>query len=58
LVHQEQSAPAWYLHAVQEWRKGITELAPRIDRTLTASQRRYALDKLQRLITQVRDLYR
>lgn len=57
LVHQDQSAPPWYLHAVQEWRKGIRDLAPRIDRTLSASQRRYALDKLQRLITQVHDLY-
>ena len=58
LVHQEQSAPPWYLHAVQEWRKGVKDLAPRIDRTLSPSQRRYALDKLQRLILQVRDLYR
>jgi hypothetical protein len=58
LVHQDQSAPPWYLHAVQEWRMGIKDLAPRIDRTLSASQRRYALDKLQRLIIQVRDLSR
>ena len=56
LVHQDQIAPPWYLHAVQEWRNGIKDLAPRIDRTLSPSQRRYALDKLQRLITQVRDL--
>jgi hypothetical protein len=58
LVHQDQSAPPWYLHAVQDWRMGIKDLAPRIDRTLSASQRRYALDKLQRLIIQVRDLSR
>jgi Family of unknown function (DUF6279) len=57
LVHQDQNAPSWYLHAVQEWRNGMKDLAPRIDRTLSASQRRYALDKLQRLIVQVRDLH-
>ena len=56
LVHQDQTAPPWYLHAVQEWRDAIKDLAPRIDHTLSASQRRYALDKLQRLIAQVRDL--
>ena len=57
LVHQEQTAPPWYLHAVQEWRNGMRDLAPRIDRTLLPSQRRYALDKLQRLIAQIRDLH-
>ncbi|HEX2055062.1 MAG TPA: DUF6279 family lipoprotein [Nitrospiraceae bacterium] len=57
LVHPDKHAPAWYLRAVQDWRNGIKELAPRIDRTLSHSQRRYALDKLQRLIVQVRDLY-
>lgn len=57
LVHQEQTAPPWYLQSVQDWRKGIKELAPRIDRTLSAAQRRYALDKLQRLIAQIRDLH-
>lgn len=57
LVHQERTAPPWYLHAVQEWRNGIKELVPRIDQTLSPSQRRYALDKLQRLIAQVRDLH-
>jgi hypothetical protein len=57
LVHQERTAPPWYLHAVQEWRDGIKDLVPKIDQTLSPSQRRYALDKLQRLIAQVRDLH-
>ncbi|WP_447602855.1 DUF6279 family lipoprotein [Nitrospira sp. Nam80] len=57
LVHQERTAPPWYLHAVQEWRDGIKDLVPKIDQTLSPSQRRYALDKLQRLIVQVRDLH-
>ncbi|MEX5216310.1 MAG: DUF6279 family lipoprotein [Nitrospiraceae bacterium] len=56
LVEQERTAPSWYLHAVQEWRDGIKDLVPKIDQTLSSSQRRYALDKLQRLIAQVRDL--
>ena len=56
LVEQERTAPSWYLHAVQEWRDGIKDLVPKIDQTLSPSQRRYALDKLQRLIAQVRDL--
>jgi hypothetical protein len=58
LVQQEHNAPAWYVQAVQDWRNGIKDLAPRIDGTLSEAQRRYALDKLQRLIGQVRDLRR
>jgi len=56
LVHQDQTAPAWYLQALEEWRNGIKQLVTRIDRTMTSAQRRYALDKLQRLINQVHDL--
>jgi hypothetical protein len=57
LVQQDQTAPRWYLQALEEWRNGIKDLIPRIDRTLSSAQRRYALDKLQRLIAQVRDLH-
>jgi hypothetical protein len=56
LVHQDRTAPAWYRQAVQEWRAGVKALVPRINRILTSSQRRYAIDKLQRLINQVHDL--
>ncbi|MGH7257996.1 MAG: DUF6279 family lipoprotein [Nitrospiraceae bacterium] len=56
LVHQDQTAPSWYRQAVEEWRAGVKTLVPRINRMLTSSQRRYALDKLQHLITQVHDL--
>lgn len=57
LVQQDQTAPPWYLHALEEWRNGIKDLVPRIDHTLSSAQRRYALDRLQRLIAQVRDLH-
>lgn len=56
LVHQDRTAPSWYRQAVEEWRGGVKALIPRINRMLTSSQRRYALDKLQRLINQVHDL--
>jgi hypothetical protein len=56
LVHQDRTAPIWYRNAVEEWRAGIKSLVPRIDRMISPSQRRYAIDKLQRLINQVHDL--
>lgn len=57
LVRQDETAPDWYLQAVRNWRQGIKDLAPRIDRILTPDQRRHAIDKLQGLIAQVRDLH-
>lgn len=57
LVRPDDHAPDWYLKAVRAWREGIKDLAPRIDRLLTPDQRRHAIDKLQRLIGQVRDLH-
>jgi len=57
LVDQDRTAPPWYRQAVEDWRAGIKMLIPQITGMLTPSQRRHAIDKLQRLINQVHDLH-